>query len=127
MRAKKESIKMSDLMTSQRRRKLNTLITITKDEVPYLDLRAVYRLIEKTPSGNKCRYLERSVDVFPIENIFGDVLLLCPEGDRTDGKVHLEISSRDNKIITVNPDFKGLAYSLSQTYRQKTKFIFEVT
>ena len=85
-------------MNQARQKRIANIAEIARNTLPSYEIRGVFRVVETTPAGDKCKYLERGVGEIPLEHLFGGVLLACPRGDRTNGAVRLEISTRDRRI-----------------------------
>jgi len=109
---------MTDKRFNQRER-MGNLIVIAEKALPKYEIRGVFRMIEETPAGNKCKYLETEIGAINLECLFGGILLACPKGDRSNGRYNLEISTRDQSIKVSKYASSSDAQILSDAYKEK--------
>ena len=97
--------------------KIKQLTEIAQATLTRYEIRKIVRIIEQTPAGPKCHYLERKVEDVPHEPPYGGILIACPKGDTTNGALVLEISIRD-KTLRVPPNVSSAdAMALYNAYK----------
>jgi hypothetical protein len=106
--------------------RLTDISDIAIDTLRNYEIRGVFRLIEYGPAGRKCEYKEEEIKKYPIENLFGEILIACPKGDRTNGKSIIEISNRDRKIIMLDENASSINASILQKEFQKKEYYFSI-
>ena len=113
--------KMSDKPTLER---LEKLLNIAASALPLYEVRGVFRLIENTPAGEKVKYLEDKVTQKSLKDLYAGVFLVCPIGDKTNGRTMIEISTRDNTIFSKMGSSRD-ASILRDAYRKAEEY-FEI-
>ena len=99
--------------------KLRHLTEITQSTLRKYEVRGVFRAIEETPAGRKCYYSEMSIGRMPLEHLYAGVIFVCPKGDRTNGRMQLEVSVRDHTIRVMGSASSADAAELLDEYRKK--------
>lgn len=99
--------------------KIREIADITRSALPSYETRGVFRIIEETPAGRKRHYEERVIGEVPLDYLYAGVLLVCPRGDRTDGRMKLEVSVRDFTIKIDKSASSADAVKLQENYANK--------
>ncbi len=105
---------------------LKELSDIAISTLPNYEVRGVFRIVEQTPVGQKCSYQEKKIDEIPLEHLYGEIILVCPRGDKTNGKLNLEISNRDRTIRVKRGTSSREACILSEAYETR-KYYFNIS
>lgn len=112
-------------LDNQEEKKIREIADITRSVLSDYETRGIFRLIEETPVGQKSSYQEREISEIPLNYLYGGVLLVCPRGDRTDGRMKIEISVRDCTIRVDRKASSADAMKLQRLYL-KEGYEFEI-